>query len=87
MNELNNDINDRLLRMTLSDLRKSSHLSQQELADKSGLSLSTISAIENDNDRSPTLSSIIKYITALGYKISLTKDIIPIIPIKIKRGK
>ena len=65
-------ISDKLLRMTLSDIRKSKHLTQKELAKLSGLSESCISNIENGESSSPTLRSLIKYTTALGVELDVS---------------
>lgn len=64
-------INDKLFRMTLSDIRKSKRLTQKELAKLSGLSESCISNIENGESSSPTLRSLIKYTTALGVELNI----------------
>ena len=73
MNELDYEIEERMIRMNLLSARKSNHISQQTLAEKSGLSLSTISAIESNFDRSPTLESIIRYAKAVGYSFTAIK--------------
>ena len=54
--------------MQLADIRKSKHLTQEELSKKSGLSKSCISNIES-GDNSPTLRSLIRYVNALGVNI------------------
>ena len=59
------DIDINLIRKQLLSLRGSKHLSQKELSERSGLSVSTISLLEN-SDNSPSLRSIIKYLDALG---------------------
>ena len=65
-------INDKLLRLQLTDVRKSKHLSQKELSKLSGLSESCISNIESGESSSPTLRSLIKYTTALGIELGIT---------------
>lgn len=89
MKALDYEIEDRMIRMNLLSARKSSKISQQELAERSGLALSTISAIESNFDRSPTLESIIRYANAVGYSFTAikapVKDIIK--PIVIKEEK
>ena len=62
-------IQDKLIRMQLADIRKSKHLTQEELSKKSGLSKSCISNIESGDNSSPTLRSIIRYVNALGVNI------------------
>jgi len=60
-------IQDKLLRMELTNARKSKNLTQKQLSEISGLSVSCISSIESgDETTSPTLRSLIKYSTALG---------------------
>ena len=55
--------------MQLADIRKSKHLTQEELSKKSGLSKSCISNIESGDNSSPTLRSLIRYVNALGVNI------------------
>ena len=64
-------IGDKLLRMELTNARKSKHISQKELAKLSGLSESCISNIESGESSSPTLRSLIKYTTALGIELNV----------------
>ena len=62
-------IQDKLIRMQLADIRKSKHLTQEELSKKSGLSKSCISNIESGDNSSPTLRSLIRYVNALEVNI------------------
>lgn len=62
-------IQDKLIRMQLANIRKSKHLTQDELSKKSGLSKSCISNIESGDNSSPTLRSLIRYVNALGVNI------------------
>ena len=62
---------DKLLRMRLTDIRKSKHITQKQLSELSGLSESCISNIESGSDTSPTLRSLIKYATALGVEFDI----------------
>ena len=62
-------IADKLLRMQLSDIRKSKHITQKELSKLSGLSESCISNIESGEQSSPTLRSLIRYATALDIEL------------------
>ena len=64
-------INDKILRMQLTNARKAKHISQKELAKLSGLSESCISNIETGESSSPTLRSLVKYTTALGIELSI----------------
>lgn len=62
-------IADKLLRMELTNIRKSKHLTQKDLSKISGLSESCISNIETGEQSSPTLRSLIRYATALGIEL------------------
>lgn len=64
-------ISDKMLRMQLTNARKSKHISQKELSKLSGLSESCISNIESGESSSPTLRSLIKYSTALDIELSI----------------
>lgn len=64
-----NLIQDKLLRMQLTNIRKSKKFTQEEMSKRSGLSLSCISNIESGESSSPTLRSLIKYANALGVEI------------------
>lgn len=64
-------INDKIIRMQLTNARKAKHISQKELAKLSGLSESCISNIETGESSSPTLRSLVKYTTALGIDINI----------------
>ena len=79
MNNTNSDnlIKDKLIRMQLTNIRKSKNLNQKQLSEISGLSLSCISNIESGTDNSPTLRSLIKYANALNVEIYIGgKDIV-----------
>lgn len=54
----------------LSLLRQTAQLSQSQLADKMGVSQANISKIENGGD--VQLSTLQKYVTALGGKLAVT---------------
>lgn len=62
-------VSDKMLRMQLTDIRKSKHLSQKQLSEISGLSESCISNIENGETSSPTLRSLIRYAKALDVEL------------------
>lgn len=66
-------ISKRLTKDELSEMRKAKGLSQKELSNISGLSIRCISDIENPGAGNPTLSSILKYLNALGYEILFQK--------------
>lgn len=65
-------LQDKMIRMDLLKIRKSKGLTQQQVAEKSGLSVSTISNIES-GDNSYTTRSLIMYAEALGYDIRIKK--------------
>lgn len=58
-------IDSRLLRMELAEMRKSKNLTQSQVAERSGLSKSTISNIESGEEKGVTLTSIMKYARAI----------------------
>ena len=58
-------IDSRLLRMELAEMRKSKNLTQAQVAERSGLSKSTISNIESGEEKGVTLNSIMKYARAI----------------------
>lgn len=64
-----NLIADKLLRMELTNIRKSKGLTQKQLSEKCGLSTSTISSIETSELKSTSLRSLIAYTTALGVEL------------------
>lgn len=61
-----------LLRLRLKDIRKSKYISQRELGKIAGLSTSTVNRLENVNLLDIRVSSLIKYLSALDYKVRLT---------------
>lgn len=56
----------------LSSLRNKKGISQQELANYTGLKQPAIARLEN-RINSPQLSTLIKYVDALGYEIKIEK--------------
>lgn len=68
-NNIDNQIKDKLLRMQLTNIRKSRNISQEEVSKKSGLSRSCISNIESGDLSSPTLRSLIRYANAIDVEI------------------
>ena len=69
--DVDNDIQADLIRLQLINLRKSKHMTQKQLSELSGLSISCISNIESDSG-SPTLRSLIKYIYALNGELYIS---------------
>lgn len=67
-------IADKLLRMQLADIRKSKHLTQKDVSMLSGLSESCISNIETGEQSSPTLRSLIKYMSALNIELYIRPE-------------
>ena len=65
---------DKLIRMQLSNIRRSKHVTQKQLSEISGLSESCISNIESGTDSSPTLRSLIRYTSALGIELYIKTD-------------
>jgi len=59
-------------RLKLARARKEKNLTQNNIKDATGLTQQAISRIEKGmNDRSPTLGTLIRYIDAIGYKLTL----------------
>ena len=67
-------VSDKLLRLQLTNIRKSKNMSQKDLSKASGLSESCISNIESGKQTSPTLRSLIRYATALGVEIYIKNE-------------
>ena len=59
------------LKMFLQSLRSSQHYRQEDIAALSGLSLSTVSRLENGGNIN--LNNLIRYAHALGYELRLVK--------------
>lgn len=57
--------------MRLKSLRLSKGISQQKLAEMSGVAASTIRRMEDDKDV-PKLDTVYKVILSLGYKLNLS---------------
>lgn len=62
-------IDTKLFRTELAEMRKSKHLTQSQVAERSGLSKSTISNIESGEEKGVTLASIMKYARAIECSI------------------
>lgn len=60
------EIFERLIRIQLPSLRKSKHLTQKELAERTGLSVGTISNMESvKSSSSLQLSTLVKYLVGV----------------------
>lgn len=59
------------IHMQLAAIRNSKHITQEQAAALSGLSIGTISRLETGGN--VTLENIIRYAQSLGYEITLTK--------------
>lgn len=73
-NKINNEISETIFRMNLANYRKQNNITQAQVAERSGLSLSCVANIEKGRN-SPMLESVIKYCDAIGLEIyvNLTK--------------
>jgi len=60
-------------RMALATTRKAEKITQNELEHASGLTQQSISRIEKNMEYSPMFNTILRYIDALGYQLTLTK--------------
>lgn len=69
INPLDTLIDTKIFRTELAELRKSKHMTQAQVAEKSGLSKSTISNIESGEEKGVTLASIMKYARAIDASI------------------
>lgn len=72
MNNTDVFLQDKFIRMKLANIRRSKGFTQKEIADKCGLSVSTISNIES-GENSYTTRSLIMYAETLGYEISIKR--------------
>lgn len=72
MSNIDAELASNYISVMLKNARLKKRITQKQAAELSGLSESTISAIENCNSSSsPTLRSLIKYTEALGVKINI----------------
>ena len=63
-------------RLKLARARKERDLTQNNIVEVSGLTQQAISRIEKGtSDRSPTLKTLLKYVDALGYELTLTEKV------------
>lgn len=63
------DKNKNNLKILLKNIRKSKHISQSDLANMANLTQQQISKLESLNGEEPTLSTLMKYMTALNIDI------------------
>jgi transcriptional regulator with XRE-family HTH domain len=59
----------------LREARKERHMTQVEVADAMGVSQNRVSQIENGDVDAMTVSSIRRYVEALGGRLSITMDL------------
>ncbi len=59
------------LRRELAEARKNLNITQTELRERTGLTQQVISRIEKDNEISPSLKNLIKYVNAIGYELTI----------------
>lgn len=59
------------LRQELVKARKSKNITQKELEKRTGLTQQVISRIESDGLISPSLKNLVKYVSALGYELTI----------------
>ena len=59
------------LRRELANARKQRDITQTELKKRTGLTQQVISRIEKDHEISPSLMNLIKYVSAIGYELTL----------------
>ena len=61
-------------RVKLARVRKEKNFTQNNIKEVTGLTQQAISRIEKGtNERSPTLKTLIRYIDALGYELTITR--------------
>jgi len=58
-----------MLSLNIKKLRKKYHLSQEQLAQKAGITYSTLIKIESGNNKNPTLETLTKLATVFKIKI------------------
>ena len=61
------------LRRKLVAARKEAGLTQKELGQKSGLDQRAISRLETDTNVSPSVRTLIKYLSSMGYELDIVK--------------
>lgn len=62
-------------RQRLAEVRRANNITQQEIQNKTGLPQQSISRIEKGTaqKQSPTLRTLLRYVDALGYELTLTQ--------------
>ena len=59
-------------RLKLAQVRKDKSITQNTIKETTGLTQQAVSRIETGkNDRSPTLKTLLRYVDALGYELTL----------------
>ncbi len=58
-----------MLSLNIKKLRKKHHLSQEQLAQKAGITYSTLIKIESGNNKNPTLETLSKFANIFKIKI------------------
>ena len=61
-------------RKKLAMARKEAGLTQKEMEMLSGLDQRAVSRVESGKESSPSLKTLIKYLSALGYELDITKN-------------
>lgn len=71
--KINTELSAMFLKGGFKELRRRSRLSQKDIAERTGLSLKTISSIENpmNTSNNPTLKSLIKYLSVFGAELEI----------------
>lgn len=59
------------LRKELKEARTKKNITQKDIQKKTGLTQQMISRIESNNEISPSMKNLIKYVNAIGYEITL----------------
>ena len=62
-------------RQKLAEARKANNITQQEIQNRTGLPQQSISRIEKGTTQkqSPTLRTLLKYVDAIGYELTITQ--------------
>ena len=66
-------MNTRITKAELYKLRKIHHLTQKQVSEATGLSMSCISDIESEGTGNPTLKSVQRYLACFGYEITFSR--------------
>lgn len=66
-------LNTRITKAELYKLRKAHHMTQKQVSDATGLSMSCISDIESEDSGNPTLRSVQRYLACFGYELTFSR--------------